>query len=47
MKKWLLSLCVFLSTAAFSVAAMADLTGKWAFDDGGTYYLRQSGNRLV
>jgi len=42
-KSALFGICLVLSGW---VGAASDLTGVWSADDGGTYYLRQVGNRL-
>lgn len=44
MQKYLKSILGFLTL--FPCVVFADLTGVWHADDGGTYYLRQSGNQL-
>lgn len=38
---------IVIIVAAMAVNAWADLTGQWSCDDGGTYYLRQTGRQLV
>ncbi len=37
---------LFFLLLILPVAALADLTGVWRADDGGVYYLRQTGNHL-
>jgi len=40
------SIFVFVLMLIWPAVCVADLTGKWSCDDGGTYYLRQIGNSL-
>ncbi|OEU77808.1 MAG: hypothetical protein BA865_12395 [Desulfobacterales bacterium S5133MH4] len=40
------SIFVFVLMLIWPAVCIADLTGKWSCDDGGTYYLRQIGNTL-
>lgn len=40
------SIFVFVLMLIWPALCIADLTGKWSCDDGGTYYLRQIGNTL-
>ncbi len=44
MKRNIQAILVLLLTVPVTV--LADLTGVWRADDGGTYYLRQTGNNL-
>lgn len=37
---------MFVLMLIWPAVCIADLTGKWSCDDGGTYYLRQIGNSL-
>lgn len=37
---------VLLGSCLLAAAVQADLTGRWTCNDGGTYYLRQSGDRV-
>ena len=46
MKKTAPVVIIVLMMLAFGTA-YADLTGKWKCDDGGTYFLRQTGGQLV
>lgn len=45
MIKKLVFACIFL-TAALVSHALGDLTGHWSCNDGGTYYLRQTGSQV-
>jgi hypothetical protein len=40
------SIFIFVLMVIWPAVCVADLTGKWFCDDGGTYYLRQIGNSL-
>lgn len=40
------SILIFVLMLIWPAVCVADLTGKWSCDDGGTFYLRQIGNSL-
>ncbi|MBE9571487.1 MAG: hypothetical protein IMF11_12730 [Proteobacteria bacterium] len=40
------SIFMFVLMLIWPAVCVADLTGKWSCDDGGTFYLRQIGNSL-